>query len=172
MKEKKNNYKESYKDKQKAEKYIIENNYKSEENYHMQIQKFKNEREKIREKNMRKRNENINKINNNYKISYNNNINETKKLKNELLKLELMEEQCIENLKKTQEYIRNNNEDNMRFNTFQKVKFDDNENNYYNNSYKRRTANSTKKRNKNKLINQSKEIKDKSSSIPKLGNNS
>ena len=101
-------------------------------------------------------------------MTYENNLNETKKLKDEITKLELMEEQCIENLKKTQDYLNKNNDENIRFNTFQKIKFDNNGNNYYNNSYKRRTANSTQKRNKNKLSNQSKEINDKSSSNPKI----
>ena len=40
-----------------------------------------------------------------------------------------------------------------------------------NNSYKRRTANSTQKRNNNNLSNQSKEINDKSSSNPKINFN-
>ena len=40
MKEKINNYKEAYKDRQKVEEKRIENNNRKEENYHMIIKKI------------------------------------------------------------------------------------------------------------------------------------
>ena len=61
-----------------------------------------------------------------------------------------MEEQCIENLKKTQDYMKKNNDGNIRFNNFQKMQFNDSNNNYN----RKKTAHSAKKRNNN-LINKS-----------------
>ena len=101
-------------------------------------------------------------MSNNYIVNYQNNMNETKKLKNELLKLESMEGKYIENLKKTKESIKRNYDDNIRYNNFQKIKIikSDNKN-------KKRLANSAQKRNYNNLMNLKKNTKNKSISIPK-----
>ena len=130
----------------------------------MQIKKIKNEREKFKEKNERKKNEDINRINSSYRKTYQNNINETKKLKEELKNLELMEEECIQKLKKTQDYIKKNNDENIRFNNYQKIKFSNDIDNKI-----RRKANSATRRNQNNNINNlSRNKKDKTSSLPKL----
>lgn len=170
IKEKKKNYKQAYKDKQNVEKKRIENNNKKEENYHMIIQKIKNDREKLKENNIKKKNDKINKMSDTYKMSYKNNINETERLKNELMMLEKMEDQCIENLKKTQDYIKNNNDndENMRLNNYQKINFNEFDyNNYYNFNNSKKKAISVKRRNNHNLTNQNMENHDKSSSMPK-----
>ena len=154
--EKIKNYKRAYKIRKKVEEERNENNHKKEENNHLQIIKIKNEREKNREKIIRKKNEKLNKLNNSYKKSYQNNKDETIKLKKELSKLELMEEKCLENLKKTKDYIKKNNE-NYKYNYYQKI-------NLSNDNYKsrRRIANSVERRNNNNINNQN-----KTHSVPK-----
>ena len=157
-------YKEMYNDRKKVEEKRNEIKNKKEENNLTQIKKIKNEREKFKEKNKRKKNEDINRINNSYRKTYQNNINETKKLKDELKNLELMEEECIQKLKKTQEYIKKNNDENIRFNNYQKIKFS-----YDIDNKIRRNANSAQRRNQNISINNlSRNKKDKASSALKL----
>jgi len=116
---------------------------------------------------LEKKNENINKLNNSYKISYEKNIDETNRLKNELSKLELVEEECLENLKKTQEYIKKNNQVNYKFNGYKIIKI--NNTYFYKINKNTRIANSAKKRNQNIIIPfKTVNLKDKTSSVPKL----
>ena len=151
--EKINNYRQSYNDRKKAEELRIENNNKKEHLNQIQIEKIKNEREKNKEKNMQKKYDNKNKMNKTYKKSYEENVNQTQKLKDELSKLESMEDHYIQNIQKTQEYIRKNNDDNdIKFNKYKKIKFDNNSNNNFNYKGKVRassTATSQKRRLKN-----------------------
>lgn len=165
--EKMNKYKKAINDKKKTEEKRIENKNNNEKYYHLQIEKIKNERAKNRKKNLEKKNENINKLNNSYKMSYEKNIDETKRLKSELSKLELVEEECLENLKKTQEYVNKNNQENFKLNGHKIIKI--NNTYFYKINKSKRIANSAKKRNQNiilpfKTVN----IKDKTSSTPKL----
>ena len=92
-------------------------------------------------------------MNKTYKKSYEENVNQTQKLKDELSKLESMEDHYIQNIQKTQEYIRKNNDDNdIKFNKYKKIKFDNNSNNNFNYKGKVRassTATSQKRRLKN-----------------------
>ena len=161
------NYKQAINNKKKTEEKRIENYNKQEKFCHMKIEKLKNEREKNREKNLRKKKDKIMKLNNSYIISYKNNLNETKRLKDELLKLELMEEKHLENLKNTQNYLKitNDNEENTFINNHRKINsliengFQDND--------KRKTL-SVKRRYKSKNINNDNAKKDKTSSLPKI----
>ena len=108
-----------------------------------------------------KKNEDISRINNSYRKTYHNNINETKKLKDELKNLELMEEECIQKL---QDYIKKNNDENIRFNNYQKIKFGNDVDNKI-----RRKANSDKRRKQNISANNlSRNKKDNTRSLPKL----
>ena len=159
--EKIKNYKRAYKARKKVEEERKEINHKKEENNHLQIIKIKNQREKTREKIIRKKNENLNRLNNSYIKSYQNNKDETIKLKKELSKLELMEEKCLENLKKTKDYIKKNNE-NYKYNFYQKINL--NSDNY---KRRRKIANSVERRNNNNINNQNRNIKVKTHSVPK-----
>ncbi len=159
--EKIKNYKRAYKARKKVEEERKEINHKKEENNHLQIIKIKNQREKTREKIIRKKNENLNRLNNSYIKSYQNNKDETIKLKKELSKLELMEEKCLENLKKTKDYIKKNNE-NYKYNFYQKINL--NSDNY---KRRRKIANSVERRNNNNINNQNRNIKVKTLSVPK-----
>ena len=133
------NYQKAIDDKKKVEIERKENKHKKEESNHMLFMKMKGEREKTKENFIKKRNENKNRLNTSYKIEYKNNVDETQKLKNELTKLELMEEQCLENLKKTKDSIKKNNK---------------------NNSILKRISNSVKKRSLEIIINQDEDLKD------------
>ena len=165
--EKINKYKKAINDKKKTEEKRIENKNNNEKKCHFQIEKIKNERIKNREKNLEKKYENINKLNNSYIISYEKNIDETKRLKNELSKLELVEEQCLENLKKTQEYIKKSNPENIKLNGYKIIKI--NNTYFYKINKNKRIANSAKKRNQNIILPfKAANIKDKTSSAPKL----
>ena len=116
---------------------------------------------------MEKKYENINKLNNSYKKSYEKNIDETKRLKNELSKLELVEEQCLENLKKTQEFIKKNNPETFKLNRYKIIKINDTY--FYKINKNKRIANSAKKRNQIIILPfKTANIKDKTSSAPKL----
>ena len=165
--EKINKYKKAINDKKKAEEKRIENKNNNEKYYHFQIEKIRKEREKNREKTLEKMNGNINKLNNSYKISYEKNIDETKRLKSELSTLELVEEQCLENLRKTQEYIKNNNQENFKINPHKIIKI--NNTYFYKVNKNKRIAASAKKRNQNIILPLKKaNIKEKTSSAPKL----
>ena len=149
-----NKYKQAYNDRKKGEEKRIENINKIEKNNQINIEKMKNEREKRKERNIIKQNENKNRMNQSYQKTYQDNVNQTQKLKDELSKLELLEVQYIENIKKTQEFIKNNNEDEkIRFDNYEKIKFYNNIDNNYKRYYKpkirsRSTVKSTKRRNK------------------------
>ena len=158
-KEKIKKYKEAYKDRKEVEEIRNEINNKYEENNLIQIKKIQKEREQIKEKNRRKRNEDIDRISTSYKMSYETNIIETEKLKKELQNLELLEEQYLENLKKSQDYINKNNEEIFRRNFFKKIKFNNNIfNNYNSNNNLRKKANSAEKRNEKNSIDSQKII--------------
>ena len=133
------NYKKAIDDKKKVEVERKENKHKKEESNHMLFMKMKGEREKTKENFIKKKNDHKNRLNTSYKIEFKNNVDETQKLKNELTKLELMEEKCLENLKKTMECIKKNNK---------------------NNSILKRISNSVKKRSLEIIINQNEDIKD------------
>jgi hypothetical protein len=165
--EKINKYKKAINDKKKTEEKRIENKNNNEKYNHLQIEKIKNERAKIREKNLEKKYENINKLNNSYKISYEKNIDEAKRLKNELSKLEIVEEQCLENLKKTQEFIKKNNPETFKLNRYKIIKINDTY--FYKIKKNKRIANSAKKRNQIIILPfKTANIKDKTSSAPKI----
>ena len=152
-----NKYKQAYNERKKGEKKRIENINKIEKNNQIQIEKMKNEREKRKERNIIKQNENKNRMNQSYQKTYQDNVNQTQKLKDELSKLELLEVQYIENIKKTQEFIKNNNEDEkIRFDNYEKIKFYNNIDNKYKRYYKpkirsRSAVKSTKRRNKKNI---------------------
>ena len=163
IKQKNKQYREAYNDRRKVEEIRNEINNKIDEKNSAQIKKIRNEREKIKDKNNRKKSEDINKINKSYRITYKNNINETQKLKSELKNLELMEEECLEKLKKTQDYIKKNNDEYTRVNNYERTKY----NITFNNNKKRR-ANSAKRRNYNININyQKRDINGKEFSLSK-----
>lgn len=150
-----NKYKKVKNDLKKAEERRNENNNKKEHIIHDKIEEIRNERQKMRERSMQRRYVDKNRINKSYQMTYEDNINQTQKLKDELSKLEYMEDQYIENIKKTQEFIRKTNDkDNIRINNFRKIKFNSLSNNNYNVYYKQKVrpksiATSSKRRNKN-----------------------
>ena len=150
-----NKYKKVKNDLKKAEERRNENNNKKEHIIHDKIEEIRNERQKMRERSIQRRYVDKNRINKSYQMTYEDNINQTQKLKDELSKLENMEDQYIENIKKTQEFIRKTNDkDNIRINNFRKIKFNSLSNNNYSIYYKQKvrpksTATSVKRRNKN-----------------------
>ena len=109
----------------------MEKNKQKEEIIHNQIEKIKSDREKMKEKNIQKRCGDKNKMYKTYQMTYEKNINKTQVLKDELSKLEEMEEQYIQKIKKTQELIiKNNDVDNMRYNNYNKMKYKSIDNNH------------------------------------------
>ena len=150
-----NKYKKVKNDLKKAEERRNENNNKKEHIIHDKIEEIRNERQKMRERSLQRRCVDKNRINKSYQMTYEHNINQTQKLKDELSRLENMEDQYIENIKKTQEFIRKTNDkDNIRINNFRKIKFNSLSNNNYSIYYKQKvrpksTATSVKRRNKN-----------------------
>ena len=150
-----NRYKKVKNDLKKAEERRNENNNKKEHIIHDKIEEIRNERQKMRERSMQRRLLDKNRINKSYQMTYEDNINQTQKLKDELSRLENMEDQYIENIKKTQEFIRKTNDkDNIRINNFRKIKFNSLSNNNYSIYYKQKvrpksTATSMKRRNIN-----------------------
>ena len=150
-----NRYKKVKNDLKKAEERRNENNNKKEHIIHDKIEEIRNERQKMRERSMQRRYADKNRINKSYQMTYEDNINQTQKLKDELSRLENMEDQYIENIKKTQEFIRKTNDkDNIRINNFRKIKFNSLSNNNYSIYYKQKvrpksTATSMKRRNIN-----------------------
>ena len=73
------------------------------------IDKIKTDRQKKKNILCKKKTNYLNKLNNSYRMTYQNNLNETKKLKSELVKLEQMEEEYLQNVKYTQEFLQKNN---------------------------------------------------------------
>ena len=108
-----NEYKKAYIQKKEMEKIIIEDNNKNNKVHKLLIDKIKSEREKNRNKLIKEQKNYIDKINNSYRLSHHNNLIETKKLKNELIKLEKVEKQYLQKMKYTQ--------DNLRENKFKKI---------------------------------------------------
>ena len=108
-----NEYKKAYIQKKEMEKIIIEDNNKNNKVNKLLIDKIKLEREKNRNKLIKEQKNYIDKINNSYRLSHHNNLIETKKLKNELIKLEKVEKQYLQKMKYTQ--------DNFRENKFKKI---------------------------------------------------
>ena len=108
-----NEYKKAYIQKKEMEKIIIEDNNKNNKVHKLLIDKIKLEREKNRNKLIKEQKNYIDKINNSYRLSHHNNLIETKKLKNELIKLEKVEKQYLQKMKYTQ--------DNLRENKFKKI---------------------------------------------------
>ena len=153
-KEKVNKYKQAKKDMKIAEEKMLEKNNKNNQIIHNNIEKIREEREKMRARSVQRRHIDNIRMNETYK-NYEDNINETQKLKDELNKLESMEDKYMENIKKTQEFIRRNNvNEKVRLKNCRKIKYNSDSNNNYNIYYKhkirsRSTANSARRRNKN-----------------------
>ena len=101
-------YKKAYMKKKEIENTINEDNNKFTKVNKILIGKIKSEREKNKKKLMNKKQNYIDKINNSYRQTYQTNLNETRKLKNELIRLEKIEEKYIDNMKLTKNNFRKN----------------------------------------------------------------
>ena len=101
-------YKKAYIKKKEMEKTINEDNNKFTKVNKILIDKIKSEREKNKKKLINKKQNYIDKINNSYRHTYQTNLNETQKLKNELKRLEKVEEKYIDNMKLTKKNFRKN----------------------------------------------------------------
>ena len=101
-------YKKAYFEKKQLKKMIIEDNNKSTIIKKILIDKIKSEREKNKKNLLNKKKNNFEKINNSYRLAYQTNLNETKKLKNELIRLEKVEEKYLENMKYSEDNFRKN----------------------------------------------------------------
>ena len=172
-KDKKNEYKKLIIHKKKLKKIVNEDNYKSNEINRIIIDKIKKDREKTMNNLYQKKKNYINKVNNSYRITYQNNLNETKKLKNELIKLEELENQCLQNVKYTQDTLKNYNKNNIKYRMHQKIKSDYSLDDIDNMKIKenKRKANSVMKRYKiNNKNNISRNKRNKNKSCPKIKN--
>lgn len=170
-KDKKNEYRKFVIHKKKLKKIINEDNYKSNEINKIIIDKIKRDREKTMNNLYQKKKNYINKVNNSYRITYQNNLNETKKLKNELMKLEEIENQYLQNMKYTKDTLKNYNKNNINYRIHQKIKSDYSLDEIDNMKIKenKRKANSVMKR--YKIIdknNISRNKRDKNKSCPKI----
>ena len=167
-------YKKALNKKKKFEQIMFKDNCKLNENNKTLIEKIKTDRENTKNNLFKKKTDYINRLNNSYRLTHQNNLNETKKLKTQLIKLEKIEEEYLENMKHTREIIKKNNFDNVKirignvkiksYNNFDKtanISFDMN----------KRKSNSMEKRYKiNDKNDVSRNKKDKISSVPKLKN--
>ena len=108
-KNKMNDYKKALNLKQKFEQIMFEDNCKLNEFNKSLIDKIKTDREKNKYILIKKKTSYLNKLNNSYRITYQNNLHYTKKLKNELSKLEQMEDECLQKMKYTKEFLEKNN---------------------------------------------------------------
>lgn len=172
-KDKKNEYKKLIIHKKKLKKIVNEDNYKSNEINRIIIDKIKRDREKTINNLYQKKKNYINKVNNSYRITYQNNLNETKKLKNELIKLEEIENQYLQNMKYTQDTLKNYNKNNIKYRMHQKIKSDYSLDDIDNMKIKenKRKANSVMKRYKiNNKNNISRNKRNKNKSCPKIKN--
>ena len=172
-KDKKNEYKKLIIHKKKLKKIVNEDNYKSNEINRIIIDKIKKDREKTMNNLYQKKKNYINKVNNSYRITYQNNLNETKKLKNELIKLEELENQYLQNMKYTQDTLKNYNKNNIKYRMHQKIKSDYSLDDIDNMKIKenKRKANSVMKRYKiNNKNNISRNKRNKNKSCPKIKN--
>ena len=169
-------YKKAYVKKKEIENIINEDKYKFTKVNKILIDKIKSEREKNKKKLINKKKNYIDKINNSYRQSYQTNINETKKLKNELMRLEKIEEKYLDNMKHTQNDLRKNKFDRSgNVDTkYEKIKSFDclDKNKIIKIKMNRRNANSIKKRyeiinNKNSM---SRNKDDKTNILPRIKN--
>ena len=106
IKHKLKEYKKACIKKKQIEKIITENNNKSTKANKILIDKIKLEREKNKKKLQNEKKNYIEKINNSYQLAYQTNLNYTKKLKNELIRLEKMEEYYLGKMKHSQDNFR------------------------------------------------------------------
>ena len=172
-KNKMNDYKKALNLKQKFEQIMFEDNCKLNEFNKSLIDKIKTDREKNKYILIKKKTSYLNKLNKSYQLTYQNNIDETKKLKTELNKLEQMEDECLQKMKYTREFLEKNNIEHTPIKSCEKLKLfknrDKTERNYIN--ITRRKANSmTKRYTKNNKNNISRDKKDIISSVPKINN--
>ena len=162
-------YKKAYIEKKKIEEIIYEDNNKTHISNKLIIDKIKFEREKNRKNLINEKKNFFDKINNSYRLTYRNNLNETKKLKNELMELEKMEEQYLEKMKHTKNELNKNKF--VMFKKYEKMKSFDNINKSQNllNKTSKRNANSVMKRiKKNNEDNISRNKMSKMNSLPKI----
>ena len=162
-------YKKAYIEKKKIEEIIYEDNNKTHTSNKLLIDKIKFEREKNRKNLINEKKNFFDKINNSYRLTYRNNLNETKKLKNELMELEKMEEQYLEKMKHTKNELNKNKF--VMFKKYEKMKSFDNINKSQNllNKTSKRNANSVMKRiKKNNEDNISRNKMSKMNSLPKI----
>ena len=101
-------YKKAYIQKKEIKKIIMEDNNKNNKVNKVLVDKIKLEREKNKKKLIKEKKNYSDKINNSYRLTHHNNLKETKKLKNELIKLEKVEKQYLQKMKYTQYNLRNN----------------------------------------------------------------
>ena len=101
-------YKKAYIQKKEIKKIIMEDNNKNNKVKKVLVDKIKLEREKNQKKLIKEKKNYSDKINNSYRLTHHNNLKETKKLKNELIKLEKVEKQYLQKMKYTQYNLRNN----------------------------------------------------------------
>ena len=121
-KSKKNDYKKALNLKQKFAQIIFEDNCKLNEFNKSLIDKIKTDREKNKYILSKEKTRYLNRLNNSYRLTYHNNLHQTKRLKNELSKLEQMEEECLQKMKYTKEFIENNNIEHIPIKSCEKLK--------------------------------------------------
>ena len=170
-KNKMNDYKKALNLKQKFEQIMFEDNCKLNEFNKTLIDKIKTDREKNKYILNKKKTSYLNKLNNSYRITYQNNLHYTKKLKNELSKLEQMEDECLQKMKYTKEFLEKNNIEYTPIKSFEKLKLlanrDKIENNNINIS-RRKAISMAKRYTKNNKNNKRKDKKDINGSVPKI----
>ena len=163
-------YKKALIQKKIIKEIINEDNNKSNGLNKSLIDQIRTERKTYKQKLFDKKKNYINKVNNSYRITYHNNINETEKLKKELIKLEKLEEEYLEKMKYTQDTIRKNkNLELNKYKKYEKMKSDDNiiKKNLEIKTNKRKTNSVIKRFNDNDIINLCKNKRDKTCSVPK-----
>ena len=163
-------YKKALIQKKIIKEIINEDNNKSNGLNKSLIDQIRTERKTYKQKLFNKKKDYINKVNNSYRITYHNNINETEKLKKELIKLEKLEEEYLEKMKYTQDTIRKNkNLEQNKYKKYEKMKSDDNiiKKNSEIKTNKRKTNSVIKRFNDNDIINLCKNKRDKTCSVPK-----
>ena len=163
-------YKKALIQKKIIKEIINEDNNKSNGLNKSLIDQIRTERKTYKQKLFDKKKNYINKVNNSYRITYHNNINETEKLKKELIKLEKLEEEYLEKMKYTQDTIRKNkNLEQNKYKKYEKMKSDDNiiKKNSATKTNQRKTNFVIKRFNDNDIINLCKNKRDKTCSVPK-----
>ena len=170
-KNKMNDYKKALNLKQKFEQIMFEDNCKLNEFNKTLIDKIKTDREKNKYILNKKKTSYLNKLNNSYRITYQNNLHYTKKLKNELSKLEQMEDECLQKMKYTKEFLEKNNIEYTPIKSCEKLKLlanrDKIENNNINIS-RRKAISMAKRYTKNNKNNKRKDKKDINGSVSKI----